>query len=67
MPDSDYDLDLLRDEARTARTPTRRAWAQRLVERIERLEGDRGNLTRTFVYSTTPSPDVSENSPAPPD
>ena len=48
----DVDLDMLRLEAETAMTPTRRAWALRLVERIERLESSRAALTASMTWST---------------
>lgn len=62
---TDPDLDLLRLEAQTAQTHTRRTWAQRLVERIETLETNRDNLTRSYTYSRTATHDDSQESEDP--
>lgn len=47
----DADLDMLRLEAENAMTPTRRAWALRLVERIQHLESARDALTTSMTWS----------------
>lgn len=47
----DEDIDLLRLEAETATTPTRRAWARRLVDRIEHLESIRDAIAASMTYA----------------
>lgn len=50
---NDPDLDILRNEAEAASTPTRRSWAQRILKRIENLESGRGLLTQSSTWQTT--------------
>ena len=49
MP-KDADLDLLKLEADQATTPTRRAWAQRLVDRIVQQESAARLLTESMTW-----------------
>ncbi|TAL43257.1 MAG: hypothetical protein EPN91_06810 [Salinibacterium sp.] len=63
MIDPDPDMAILEHEALTAQTPTRRAWARRLLVRLRGHERLRADLTRTFSYSTTPSSHGAEDPP----
>jgi hypothetical protein len=62
---NDPDLDLLRNEAEYASTPTRREWAGRLLKRLTDLESARADLTASMTWPTTSTLDENRVDPEP--